>query len=143
MKILQKISQFISSKFKKKPEKIFEKSGKIPLAIFIGGALAIASIMVGASLWMYEEFGTAQLDLSRPSLQEARDQAKKQADREKLEQAQRETFETEGAIDSKTLEKFEKLYSNEMEKLNGEFFTVTDLSDETLNLTDEKQGETQ
>ena len=143
MKILQKISQFISSKFKKKPEKIFEKSGKIPLAIFIGGALAIASIMVGASLWMYEEFGTAQLDLSRPSLQEARDQAKKQADREKLEQAQRETFETEGAIDSKTLEKFEKLYSNEMEKLNGEFFTVTDLSDETLNLTDEKQGENQ
>lgn len=143
MKILQKISQFISSKFKKKPEKIFEKSGKIPLAIFIGGALAIVSIMVGVSLWMYEEFGTAQLDLSRPSLQEARDQAKKQADREKLEQAQRETFETEGAIDSKTLEKFEKLYSNEMEKLNGEFFTVTDLSDETLNLTDEKQGETQ
>lgn len=143
MKILQKISQFISSKFKKKPEKIFEKSGKIPLAIFIGGALAIASIMVGVSLWMYEEFGTAQLDLSRPSLQEARDQAKKQADREKLEQAQRETFETEGAIDSKTLEKFEKLYSNEMEKLNGEFFTVTDLSDETLNLTDEKQGENQ
>ncbi|MFZ2275621.1 MAG: hypothetical protein WAV68_01485 [Candidatus Nanogingivalis sp.] len=143
MKILQKISQFISSKFKKKPEKIFEKSGKIPLAIFIGGALAIASIMVGVSLWMYEEFGTAQLDLSRPSLQEARDQAKKQADREKLEQAQREAFETEGAIDSKTLEKFEKLYSNEMEKLNGEFFTVTDLSDETLNLTDEKQGENQ
>ena len=143
MKILQKISQFISSKFKKKPEKIFEKSGKIPLAIFIGGALAIASIMVGVSLWMYEEFGTAQLDLSRPSLQEARDQAKKQADREKLEQAQRETFETEGAIDSKTLEKFEKLYSNEMEKLNGEFFTVTDLSDETLNLTDEKQRENQ
>lgn len=143
MKILQKISQFISSKFKKKPEKIFEKSGKIPLVIFIGGALAIALIMVGVSLWMYEEFGTAQLDLSRPSLQEARDQAKKQADREKLEQAQRETFETEGAIDSKTLEKFEKLYSNEMEKLNGEFFTVTDLSDETLNLTDEKQGENQ
>lgn len=143
MKILQKISQFISSKFKKKPEKIFEKSGKIPLAIFIGGALTIALIMVGVSLWMYEEFGTAQLDLSRPSLQEARDQAKKQADREKLEQAQRETFETEGAIDSKTLEKFEKLYSNEMEKLNGEFFTATDLSDETLNLTDEKQGENQ
>ena len=143
MKILQKISQFISSKFKKKPEKIFEKSGKIPLAIFIGGALMVALIMVGVSLWMYEEFGTAQLDLSRPSLQEARDQAKKQADREKLEQAQRETFETEGAIDSKTLEKFEKLYSNEMEKLNGEFFTVTDLSDETLNLTDEKQGENQ
>ena len=143
MKILQKISQFISSKFKKKPEKIFEKSGKIPLAIFIGGALAIASIMVGVSLWMYEEFGTAQLDLARPSVQEARDQAKKQADREKLEQAQRETFETEGAIDSKTLEKFEKLYSNEMEKLNGEFFTVTDLSDEILNLTDEKQGENQ
>jgi hypothetical protein len=106
-------------------------------------ALAIALIMVGVSLWMYEEFGTAQLDLSRPSLQEARDQAKKQADREKLEQAQRETFETEGAIDSKTLEKFEKLYSNEMEKLNGEFFTATDLSDETLNLTDEKQGENQ
>lgn len=143
MKILQKISQFISSKFKKKPEKIFEKSGKIPLAIFIGGALMVTLIMVGVSLWMYEEFGTAQLDLSRPSLQEARDQAKKQADREKLEQAQREAFETEGAIDSKTLEKFEKLYSNEMEKLNGEFFTATDLSDETLNLTDEKQGENQ
>lgn len=143
MKILQKIPQFIYPKFKKKPEKIFEKSGKIPLAIFIGGALIIALIMVGVSLWMYEEFGTAQLDLSRPSLQEARDQAKKQADREKLEQAQRETFESEGAIDSKTLEKFEKLYSKEMKKLNGEFFTATDLSDETLNLTDEKQGENQ
>ena len=76
------------------------------LSIFIFSALMVALILIGVSLWMYEEFGTAQLDLSRPSLQEAREQAKKDAEREKRERSEAENFDSNGKIDSKFLDKF-------------------------------------
>lgn len=99
-------------------------------------------MLLGVSLWMYNEFGTAQLDLSRPSLQEARDQAKRDAEKAKNE-AQTSGFSGEGEINTAVLNEFEKLYSEKLNKLEGDFFGEGALSDETLNLTSEQQGENQ
>lgn len=111
------------------------------LIIFILGALLMAFILIGISLWMYEQFGTAQLDLSRPSLQEAREQAKKDAEREKREKAEAENFDSTGEIDSKAAKKFENLYNQSLNRLKDNFFGENALSDETLNITNEVQGE--
>lgn len=111
------------------------------LIVFILGALLIAFILIGISLWMYEQFGTAQLDLSRPSLQEAREQAKKDVEREKREKAEAENFDSTGKIDSKATKKFENLYNQSLNRLKDNFFGENALSDETLNITNEAQGE--
>ena len=111
------------------------------LIVFIIGALLITFSLIGISLWMYEQFGTAQLDLSRPSLQEAREQAKKDAEREKREKAEAENFDSTGEIDSKTFKKFENLYDKSLNRLKGDFFGENALSDETLNINNQSQGE--
>lgn len=139
MKIFDKISQKIRPK---KEIALLEKMKKHQFGLFIAGSLAVTAILLGVSLWMYNEFGTAQLDLSRPSLQEARDQAKRDAEKAKNE-AQTSGFSGEGEINTTVLNEFEKLYSEKLNKLEGDFFGEGALSDETLNLTSEQQGETQ
>ena len=139
MKIFDKISQKIRPK---KEIALLEKMKKHQFGLFIAGSLAVTAILLGVSLWMYNEFGTAQLDLSRPSLQEARDQAKREAEKAKNE-AQMSGFSGEGEINTTVLNEFEKLYSEKLNKLEGDFFGEGALSDETLNLTSEQQGETQ
>ena len=139
MKIFDKISQKIRPK---KEIALLEKMKKHQFGIFIAGSLAVTAILLGVSLWMYNEFGTAQLDLSRPSLQEARDQAKRDAEKAKNE-AQTSGFSGEGEINTAVLNEFEKLYSEKLNKLEGDFFGEGALSDETLNLTSEQQGENQ
>ena len=139
MKIFDKISQKIRPK---KEIALLEKMKKHQFGLFIAGSLAVTAILLGVSLWMYNEFGTAQLDLSRPSLQEARDQAKRDAEKAKNE-AQTSGFSGEGEINTTVLNEFEKLYSEKLNKLEGDFFGEGALSDETLNLTSEQQGENQ
>jgi hypothetical protein len=139
MKIFDKISQKIRPK---KEIALLEKMKKHQFGLFIAGSLAVTAILLGVSLWMYNEFGTAQLDLSRPSLQEARDQAKRDAEKAKNE-AQTSGFSGEGEINTAVLNEFEKLYSEKLNKLEGDFFGEGALSDETLNLTSEQQGENQ
>ena len=139
MKIFSKISQKIRPK---KEIALLEKMKKHQFGLFIAGSLAVTAILLGVSLWMYNEFGTAQLDLSRPSLQEARDQAKRDAEKAKNE-AQTSGFSGEGEINTAVLNEFEKLYSEKLNKLEGDFFGEGALSDETLNLTSEQQGENQ
>ena len=139
MKIFDKISQKIRPK---KEIALFEKMKKHQFGLFITGSLAVTAILLGVSFWMYNEFGTAQLDLSRPSLQEARDQAKRDAEKAKNE-AQTSGFSGEGEINTAVLNEFKKLYSEKLNKLEGDFFGEGALSDETLNLTSEQQGENQ
>ena len=139
MKIFDKISQKIRPK---KEIALLEKMKKHQFGLFIAGSLVVTAILLGVSLWMYNEFGTAQLDLSRPSLQEARDQAKRDAEKAKNE-AQTSGFSGEGEINTAVLNEFEKLYSEKLNKLEGDFFGEGALSDETLNLTSEQQGENQ
>ena len=139
MKIFDKISQKIRPK---KEIALLEKMKKHQFGLFIAGSLVVTAMLLGVSLWMYNEFGTAQLDLSRPSLQEARDQAKRDAEKAKNE-AQTSGFSGEGEINTAVLNEFEKLYSEKLNKLEGDFFGEGALSDETLNLTSEQQGEKQ
>lgn len=139
MKIFDKISQKIRPK---KEIALLEKMKKHQFGLFIAGSLVVTAILLGVSLWMYNEFGTAQLDLSRPSLQEARDQAKRDAEKAKNE-AQTSGFSGEGEINTVVLNEFEKLYSEKLNKIEGDFFGEGALSDETLNLTSEQQGENQ
>ncbi len=139
MKIFDKISQKIHPK---KEIALLEKMKKHQFGLFIAGSLVVTAMLLGVSLWMYNEFGTAQLDLSRPSLQEARDQAKRDAEKAKNE-AQTSGFSGEGEINTAVLNEFEKLYSEKLNKLEGDFFGEGALSDETLNLTSEQQGENQ
>lgn len=129
--------KFLFDAIKKNQSKVKQNQ----LSIFIFSALTVALILIGISLWMYEEFGTAQLDLSRPSLQEAREQAKKDAEREKREKAEAENFDSTGKIDSKSLDKFGKLYDRSLNRLKDNFFGENALSDETLNITNDTQGE--
>lgn len=129
--------KFLFNTIKKNQSKVKQNQ----LSIFIFSALAVALILIGVSLWMYEEFGTAQLDLSRPSLQEAREQAKKDAEREKREKAEADNFDSTGKIDSKSLDKFGKLYDRSLNRLKDNFFGENALSDETLNITNDTQGE--
>lgn len=139
MKIFDKISQKIRPK---KEIALLEKMKKHQFGLFIAGSLAVTAILLGVSLWMYNEFGTAQLDLSRPSLQEARDQAKRDAEKAKNE-AQTSGFSGEGEINTTVLNEFEKLYGEKLNKLEGDFFGEGALSDKTLNLNNEQQGEDQ
>lgn len=139
MKILSKISQKIRPK---KEIALLEKMKKHQFGLFIAGSLVVTAILLGVSLWMYNEFGTAQLDLSRPSLQEARDQAKRDAEKAKNE-AQTSGFSGEGEINTTVLNEFEKLYGEKLNKLEGDFFGEGALSDKTLNLNNEQQGEDQ
>ena len=139
MKIFDKISQKIHPK---KEIALLKNIKKHQFRLFIAGSLVVTATLLGVSLWMYNEFGTAQLDLSRPSLQEARDQAKKDAEKAKNE-AQTGGFSSEGEINISTINEFEKLYNEKLNKLNGDFFGENALSDKTLNLINEEQGENQ
>ena len=139
MKIFDKISQKIHPK---KEIALLKNIKKHQFRLFIAGSLVVTATLLGVSHWMYNEFGTAQLDLSRPSLQEARDQAKKDAEKAKNE-AQTGGFSSEGEINISTINEFEKLYNEKLNKLNGDFFGENALSDKTLNLINEEQGENQ
>ncbi|MDO4872072.1 MAG: hypothetical protein Q4A27_01410 [bacterium] len=118
---------------------LLAKIEKRQFKFFIGGTLVITFLMLGASIWMYNEFGTAQLDLSRPSLEAAREQAKKESDENKNQESEAEGFSREGEINSKVLRDFEKLYDAQSKKIKGDFFGEGALSDETLNLKPQNQ----
>ena len=115
-------------------DRIFEKIRQNQFGFFILASLGVALMLMSVSLWMYNEFGTAQLDLSRPSLQEAREQAKRDAEAEKNQKKTANDFSSDGKISSDILRDFEKRYNEKLEKVNGEFFGENALSDETLNL---------
>lgn len=124
--------------FKNKLNSIWRKTQNVAaqnkLTVFVGGAIFIALIMIFTSLWMYENFGAAQLDLSRPSLQEARKEARIQAQKEKERAEKEENFEATGSIDKKVVESFEKIYDKKANQITGEFFGENALSDKTLGI---------
>lgn len=124
---------------KSKTEGILKKLQQNQFGLFIGLSLAIAFGLIGSSLWLYNEGGTAQLDLSRPSYQEAREQQKREAAAEK-DKAKKDDFASDGKLDRRALDEFKKSYKNYANKIDGEFFAENPLSDQTLNLnkTEEK-----
>lgn len=77
--------------------------------ILIGGAIILASILVVISMFLYYRFGTAQLDLSRPSLQDVRNRA---------QQTERfEGFKADGPLTEKSLGEFGQLYDDKTKEV--------------------------
>lgn len=113
-----------------------EKQRKInDFTIFISCSLVVAFCLAGFSLWLYGDSGAAQLDLSRPSYQEARKKAQEEKEKEKAEEKDKE-FSASGDVDKKTIDEFEKIYNEKLKKLNGEMFRDDVLSDDNLNIGD-------
>lgn len=119
--------------------KIQAKIAQNRLMFFVGGAIFVAFLSVVGGIWLYQQGGTAQLDLSRPSYQEAREQAKREAEAEKRQRREASEWNFDGNLTRKKVEDFEKKFSERQEKIRGSFFDQKTLSDETLNLTDENQ----
>lgn len=130
----------IKAKFQSKPVKSQKEiNGSRNLAIFLAGSLGIASILVIASLILYTSDGTIQLDLSRPSLQEAREAQKKvKKEEEKRKQNEKdEEFSPQGGLLNRDLADFERFYSHARGKIHADEFGENSLSDETLKITDQ------
>ena len=126
-----KLPQF---KFFKKEKTAEEKKTVNQFSIFIAGSLTIAMILSGFSLWLYNESGAAQLDLSRPSYQEAREEAKKE---EEEENSTSKDFASDGKIDKNTIDEFSELYEERLNKIQADAFKSSPLSDESLNISEQ------
>ncbi len=81
------------------------------LVTFIVSSMAIAIVLVLASLALYVSSGAEQLDLSRPGLAQVRQQV--QADNQTLE-----SFPSDGVLDEKSLSEFAKMYDKAAEQIN-------------------------
>jgi hypothetical protein len=101
-------------------------------SLFVGGAIVIALLLVGVSLWLYRASGTLQLDLSRPGYQSVRDQA--QGDQ------QYNGFDATGPINKSTTTDFQSLYNEEIKRVTtGTNFGGDPLSDTALFGADSSQ----
>lgn len=116
---------------------LVKKASQYKFAVFIAISLLFALCLVWISLLMYNISGAAQLDLSRPSYQEARKKAKEQADKDKKDALEQSTFSNQGTLNQKDIDDFNKLYNEQLDRIQGDFFRDDALSDKTLNL--EKQ----
>ena len=106
----------------------YKPSSQTAFMILIAGSIILASIMVVISMRLYYHFGTAQLDLSRPSLQDVRNRA---------QQNERfDGFKTDGPLTDKSLEEFQKLYDNKTKEVqrSTEGFYPENMSDASLGI---------
>lgn len=118
----------------KLPKRSTNNEGKNSFPIFIIGSLVVAMFLSGFSLWLYNESGAAQLDLSRPSYQEAREEAKKE---EEEENSTSKDFASDGKIDKNTIDEFSELYEERLNKIQADAFKSNPLSDESLNISEQ------
>lgn len=103
--------------------------------IFITLSICIAGGLMGISLWLYNDSGAAQLDLSRPSYQAAREESAKEEKAEKEAQTQ-EDFAADGAVNEETLKQFKEIYKLRLEKVKANAFRADPLSDDSLHILD-------
>lgn len=95
--------------------------------IFIAGVTLIAMFLVSVSMSLYNNSGAAQLDFSRPSYQDVRNQAKRDTTGE--------TFPSSGVLDNKALDKFATMYTERKNKVTVvNSFGPEPLSEESLQL---------
>lgn len=123
--------------------KLVNKARENQFAAFIVLAIVVAGILMGVSLWLYNESGAAQLDLSRPSYQAAREESarKEKAEKEKAEKEKRtkEDFSADGNVDEKALEEFRGIYKARLNKIKANAFRPDPLSDDSLHILDDAQ----
>lgn len=89
--------------------------------------IGISLTLVGVSLGLYNSSGAAQLDLSRPGYEAARNKT--------ITHDSFDSFEQSGRIDEKALELYRKLYDQQMKEVTAvDPFGGTVMSDEALGL---------
>lgn len=80
------------------------------LAASILGAILIVLILSALSIALYIRDGTARLDLSRPGYESVRGQIEKDTSFPE--------FSANGPVDAKSIKQFQKLYQQQVEKLD-------------------------
>jgi hypothetical protein len=98
---------------------------RFPFAI--GSVICVALLMTAVSMSLYVSSGASRLDLSRPGFEQARKGIKQTPD---------DKFNSDGKVDSATVDEFEKLYQKQRVYLNnlGDF-KDTSLDDPSLRLS--------
>lgn len=98
------------------------------LALLTAAALLVTVALLAVSIFLYRVNGTAQLDLSRPGYESARD---------KSETVKSDEFAPTGTIDSKTVENFKSMFNARAEKIkNANAFGVDSLNDESFGIAE-------
>jgi hypothetical protein len=96
-------------------------------AVFIGGSIVIAFLLVLVSMALYASSGAAQLDLSRPGYKSVQDKVNRTDSFE--------SFPASGAVDNKTIEQFLGLYKRQVKPVdNTDAFNVSALEDQALGI---------
>lgn len=97
------------------------------LIVFIVGSVLVSIVLVMISISLYVTSGASQLDLSRPGLEDIRDEARNDNDFE--------GFSPDGVLDKEALDQFDKLYTEKLKELQAVDAYKSDvLSPESLNI---------
>lgn len=95
---------------------------------FVVSVLAVATVLTGVSLWLYNASGTARLDLSRPGYEKVRSEVKD-------EDSKTEPFSSTGPIDSQSVKDFRARYEALKKKLDKTGnYDESAISDDNLGL---------
>ena len=95
--------------------------------VLVGLTIVLAMVLVVFSLWLYNNSGAAQLDLSRPGYESVRSQANTSKDFT--------GFSSSGAIDTEALNEFRGLYDKQLKEATAvESFGGDVLSDTALGI---------
>lgn len=99
------------------------------LIFIVVGSIIVATALVIFSMYLYNQSGAAQLDLSRPVYEDVRSQAWKG---ERFD-----GFDTGQDLNEESLEGFEDMFKEKRDKLReyADAFSPSDISDETLGIT--------
>lgn len=97
------------------------------LALFIGGSIIIAFMLVLISMALYASSGAAQLDLSRPGYQSVQS---------KVDPSDSfKSFPSTGRVDDKTIEQFQKLFKEQVRQVTSvDAFNPTVLENQALGV---------
>ena len=124
------------NKIKSRFLKYANKALKNQFAAFITLSIVIAISLMWLSIWLYNESGAAQLDLSRPSYQAAREEAAKEKTEKGKESQTQEDFAADGVVDEKAIKQIKELYKSRLDKVKSDAFRADPLSDASLHILD-------
>lgn len=95
--------------------------------VLVALTIVISLLLVTISLWLYNSSGAAQLDLSRPGYEAAREQASNANDVT--------GFSSSGVIDGSAVKEFRRLYDEQLTEVTAHnSFGGDVLSDEALRI---------
>ena len=95
--------------------------------VLVLGTILVSLGLVGVSLYLYNNSGAAQLDLSRPGYQSVRQQADRATDFD--------SFSSVGALDQSSMNKFRSLYNKQLQDVTAvDSFGGDVMSDKALSI---------